>query len=147
MRFEHHCGITLLSNVKLDGRSTAKFETPMELHCSQTQLYSVFCPDGFETPMELHCSQTILRSQGISIRLRPLWNYTALKLSWVDSSKYICLRPLWNYTALKLNWSQAFRGLSLRPLWNYTALKLNEFVMGILKSLRPLWNYTALKRL
>ena len=34
------------------------FETPMELHCSQTQLYSVFCPDGFETPMELHCSQT-----------------------------------------------------------------------------------------
>ena len=34
------------------------FETPMELHCSQTGVRFIFSYTMFETPMELHCSQT-----------------------------------------------------------------------------------------
>ena len=34
------------------------FETPMELHCSQTPLIVINLKQTFETPMELHCSQT-----------------------------------------------------------------------------------------
>ena len=63
------------------------FETPMELHCSQTQLYSVFCPDGFETPMELHCSQTGIASPSKVFSLRPLWNYTVLKPTWKSRAR------------------------------------------------------------
>ena len=33
----------------------------------------------FETPMELHCSQTLLATHSSGRSLRPLWNYTALK--------------------------------------------------------------------
>ena len=51
--------------------------------------------------MELHCSQTVSvdidRIQG----LRPLWNYTALKLNDFTITDITSLRPLWNYTALK----------------------------------------------
>ena len=34
------------------------FETPMELHYSQTAILNGFSIDEFETPMELHYSQT-----------------------------------------------------------------------------------------
>ena len=35
-----------------------EFETPMELHCSQTIHGLMEALPQFETPMELHCSQT-----------------------------------------------------------------------------------------
>ena len=52
----------------------------MELHCSQTLTVIAKRTLLFETPMELHCSQTILYTQSLNASLRPLWNYTALKL-------------------------------------------------------------------
>ena len=52
----------------------------MELHCSQTVLGDCKNYVLFETPMELHCSQTAGSLQIINCGLRPLWNYTALKL-------------------------------------------------------------------
>ena len=56
------------------------FETPMELHCSQTRFAGAFQSATFETPMELHCSQTQYYAENLLDGLRPLWNYTALKL-------------------------------------------------------------------
>ena len=56
------------------------------------------------------------------------------------------LRPLWNYTALKLQDKAVLRLVSLRPLWNYTALKPLHPLTYQQNRLRPLWNYTALKR-
>ena len=81
--------------------------------------------DRFETPMELHCSQTSNTTRSIRRdSLRPLWNYTALKPTGVTTSRRTGLRPLWNYTALKLGYCCSFGRCCLRPLWNYTALKL-----------------------
>ena len=58
--------------------------------------------DGkFETPMELHCSQTSCFRWWLFVGLRPLWNYTALKPFVTVPVQLIGLRPLWNYTALK----------------------------------------------
>ena len=77
----------------------------------------------FETPMELHCSQTERLCTVDRGCLRPLWNYTALKPvcgRWVEREG---LRPLWNYTALKQVGRAAATFCGLRPLWNYTALK------------------------
>ena len=99
------------------------FETPMELHCSQTKARTAKHPSRFETPMELHCSQTYL----------------------VGCACVRSLRPLWNYTALKLFRALDFDDIGLRPLWNYTALKRRNILSSIFASLRPLWNYTALK--
>ena len=55
----------------------------------------------FETPMELHCSQTAVARLSYAISLRPLWNYTALKQKRHRNEIASRLRPLWNYTALK----------------------------------------------
>ena len=55
----------------------------------------------FETPMELHCSQTTELLTPVDGRLRPLWNYTALKPLHPLTYQQNRLRPLWNYTALK----------------------------------------------
>ena len=116
-------GITLLSNVPVPTSYLPKFETPMELHCSQTTSKCSKCYQRFETPMELHCSQTALLLLLFPECLRPLWNYTALKLHARGWRQSVCLRPLWNYTALKhIAFFWASR-CSLRPLWNYTALK------------------------
>ena len=49
---------TALKRVNLLPFRTCLFETPMELHCSQTSLIDRTIDDTFETPMELHCSQT-----------------------------------------------------------------------------------------
>ena len=55
----------------------------------------------FETPMELHCSQTTMIPSDSAFCLRPLWNYTALKPVSLARLTKKRLRPLWNYTALK----------------------------------------------
>ena len=72
-------GITLLSNSWETVKSALKFETPMELHCSQTNPAACATSPG----------------------LRPLWNYTALKHNRHNNYCDWSLRPLWNYTALK----------------------------------------------
>ena len=95
----------------------------MELHCSQTFVFVYLCIGVFETPMELHCSQTYRLKRGLGLSLRPLWNYTALKLMVLSFLHLICLRPLWNYTALKRSLKLEPPDICLRPLWNYTALK------------------------
>ena len=95
----------------------------MELHCSQTAYRLLLTRFLFETPMELHCSQTTARTRPDGCRLRPLWNYTALKHEREREKALKCLRPLWNYTALKPLEADGLRPHSLRPLWNYTALK------------------------
>ena len=99
----------------------------------------------FETPMELHCSQTKLVRLMHRASLRPLWNYTALKLVKVTWYLFVGLRPLWNYTALKQAVEELAEGYGLRPLWNYTALKHSWERPDLEDCLRPLWNYTALK--
>ena len=94
---ELHCSQT----GSADWNNTVEFETPMELHCSQTKGNSFLTALVFETPMELHCSQTEYAAEDEHKRLRPLWNYTALKHHITHSTKTGSLRPLWNYTALK----------------------------------------------
>ena len=104
------------------------------------------CLRQFETPMELHCSQTCLFLLPSIFSLRPLWNYTALKQLYNKQKESKRLRPLWNYTALKLISRKRANLTSLRPLWNYTALKRKFVEIVEYDSLRPLWNYTALKQ-
>ena len=57
-----------------------RFETPTELHCSQTEWPCCKAAAWFETPTELHCSQTWQLTTSRGLCLRPLQNYTALKL-------------------------------------------------------------------
>ena len=77
------------------------FETPTELHCSQTWTFWRWLYPRFETPTELHCSQTQIRIRQKRHGLRPLQNYTALKQSTSLPTFRAGLRPLQNYTALK----------------------------------------------
>ena len=51
---------TLLSNLNLVRTAYAEFVTPMNLHCSQTNLMILEKLLLFVTPMNLHCSQTLL---------------------------------------------------------------------------------------
>ena len=98
----------------------------MELHCSQTYAAIFDSGDLFETPMELHCSQTCESADKSDSRLRPLWNYTALKLE--CHGKILAQRF---ETPMELHCSQTMlpsvsSAERLRPLWNYTALKRQE---------------------
>ena len=55
------------------------FESPMDLHYSQTFQFGE--PDifAFESPMDLHYSQTISLRFSTDESLNPLWIYTTLK--------------------------------------------------------------------
>ena len=78
----------------------------------------------FETPKRLHCSQTANEVTAKNlIGLRPLRDYTALKLSLNRQLVTRSLRPLRDYTALKRQIKQGGDTMSLRPLRDYTALK------------------------
>ena len=80
-----------------------------------------------------------------SIRLLPLWIYTALKLPGILPLHQQCLLPLWIYTALKPCSSCSAVIVSLLPLWIYTALKRRISLQYASHGLLPLWIYTALK--
>ena len=54
------------------------------------------------TALKLHQRGVLFR-----IRLKPLWNYTALKHPAANASIPPGLRPLWNYTALKHAWNSS----------------------------------------
>ena len=77
----------------------------------------------FDIPMNLHCSQTILPFSPIFLSLIFLWIYTALKLSVNSWDERLRLIFLWIYTALKLWGKRRSPGRSLIFLWIYTALK------------------------
>ena len=81
----------------------------------------------------------------MSASLRPLQNYTTLKLPLPQHPPDSRLRPLRNYTTLKHIWAGYNDIYSLRPLRNYTTLKLSGASLLYLSSLRPLRNYTTLK--
>ena len=121
--------ITLLSNLRYTSEIATRFETPMKLHCSQTAAQiGTYCKK-FETPMKLHCSQTQRCLQQFRWSLRPLWNYTALKL-WTAWLPYPSgLRPLWNYTALKRDAS--YIGLTL--VWDPYEITLLSNLLPPLK--------------
>ena len=92
---------TQLSNGDRLQRTFERFETPMNLHSSQTKNGQNSLTIMFETPMNLHSSQTRVRLIRGVISLRPLWIYTALKLTCGAYPPNAGLRPLWIYTALK----------------------------------------------
>ena len=79
----------------------------MELHCSQTRWLSRCWALRFETPMELHCSQTAKNVEAFLSGLRPLWNYTALKLHPLAASN----RSVWDPYGITLL-SNALRQMS-----------------------------------
>ena len=55
------------------------FESPMDLHYSQTDGSFSICGSKFESPMDLHYSQTHVLKIIMVISLNPLWIYTTLK--------------------------------------------------------------------
>ena len=139
---ELHCSQTPCIRSKMK----VKFETPMELHCSQTSRLSQVISYTFETPMELHCSQTyssaLQNPDRFETPMELHCSQTQLGTSW--------FRRLFE-TPMELHCSQTKNepcktSLCLRPLWNYTALKPQVIATAADRSLRPLWNYTALKR-
>ena len=72
-------GFTLLSNLLQPEAYPVSFESPMDLHYSQTNVSSDCCIFGFESPMDLHYSQTIDEASVVFNCLNPLWIYTTLK--------------------------------------------------------------------
>ena len=99
--------ITLLSNTSFGSRSLFRFETATKLHYSQTcmKFHAQITP--FETATKLHYSQTTQPGREDNGSLRPLRNYTTLKLGECLDCPCRRLRPLQNYTTLKLfvSWS------------------------------------------
>ena len=63
--------------------------------------FSISATNWFESPMDLHYSQTTFFVCATIIGLNPLWIYTTLKPSFFEKIIYICLNPLWIYTTLK----------------------------------------------
>ena len=55
------------------------FESPMDLHYSQTWSLAPFLTYKFESPMDLHYSQTSHAFRYTKTSLNPLWIYTTLK--------------------------------------------------------------------
>ena len=55
------------------------FESPMDLHYSQTHLSFHRMKLSFESPMDLHYSQTQSHWEEAAESLNPLWIYTTLK--------------------------------------------------------------------
>ena len=55
------------------------FESPMDLHYSQTRGHALKIIILFESPMDLHYSQTIYVNGDLFDSLNPLWIYTTLK--------------------------------------------------------------------
>ena len=92
-----HYSQTLMSLWKL----RRKFETPKKLHYSQTADVRRRLERRFETPKKLHYSQTRDLVSRTGNGLRPLRNYTTLKLACGEYGDNTCLRPLRNYTTLK----------------------------------------------
>ena len=60
-------------------RSVSLFESPMDLHYSQTQKEQNVVGMMFESPMDLHYSQTVTPFCVVVCSLNPLWIYTTLK--------------------------------------------------------------------
>ena len=60
------------------------FESPMDLHYSQTHCALYLSNSLFESPMDLHYSQTLCTFGNKVIGLNPLWIYTTLKRSFVS---------------------------------------------------------------
>ena len=56
-----------------------QFESPMDLHYSQTNDKKMQEAFRFESPMDLHYSQTASGTSVTSAGLNPLWIYTTLK--------------------------------------------------------------------
>ena len=56
-----------------------QFESPMDLHYSQTFCVVRYCIGKFESPMDLHYSQTAVIIDKDFFSLNPLWIYTTLK--------------------------------------------------------------------
>ena len=56
-----------------------RFDSPTNLHCSQTRRVLITFRTGFDSPTNLHCSQTDPSSFGILRSLIPLRICTALK--------------------------------------------------------------------
>ena len=55
----------------------------------------------FESPLEIHGSQTTRRRTACAAGLSPLWKYMALKPPYEWERLNSGLSPLWKYTALK----------------------------------------------
>ena len=124
---ELHCSQT--SRLSELGRD--KFETPMELHCSQTSLHGFTKSRLFETPMELHCSQTTLLRRRLPPKFETPMELHCSQTTTLATGRNTGLRPLWNYTALKHVVAFALLFYRLRPLWNYTALKPKDKIFDI----------------
>ena len=97
------------------------FETPTNLHCSQTFFQSRHKYLSFETPTNLHCSQTWFPRHHLPSGLRPLQIYTALKPVLCLKRARQGLRPLQIYTALKQKHCLKTRSLVWDP-YKFTLL-------------------------
>ena len=64
------------------------FESPMDLHYSQTSYRNIGIQCVFESPMDLHYSQTLVMADNPASGLNPLWIYTTLKL--IHTADRVC---------------------------------------------------------
>ena len=122
------------------------FESPMDLHYSQTVSLPVGNEQAFESPMDLHYSQTstlvLPINNGFESPMDLHYSQTCSDGWWLT----IRLNPLWIYTTLKPTLSPLICCISLNPLWIYTTLKPIACHLDKFASLNPLWIYTTLKR-
>ena len=83
----------LLSNRLKDFKHTYKFDSPTNLHCSQTTKIKRNWPLPFDSPTNLHCSQTGIKIVPQARSLIPLRLCTALKPVGISSIFFIVWFP------------------------------------------------------
>ena len=83
----------LLSNRLKDFKHTYKFDSPTNLHCSQTTKIKRNWPLPFDSPTNLHCSQTGIKIVPQARSLIPLRICTALKPVGISSIFFIVWFP------------------------------------------------------
>ena len=105
---------TLLSNLCVIKKFIYMFQYPLNLHYSQTPLWSAWYYPLFQYPLNLHYSQT----QGIlvfeEVGFNTLWIYTTLKHSVCIDCLLDCFNTLWIYTTLKpYSWFSLLSSVSI----------------------------------
>ena len=89
----------------------------------------------FEYPLDLHCSQTTNQLMAQFISLNTLWIYTALKLSCTSVFTSESLNTLWIYTALK----QVCRRRYIVAVWIPSGFTLLSNYSSDLWKIRLVW--------
>ena len=113
----------LLSNRRIAYLLTGKFDSPTNLHCSQTWEAVKIFAKMFDSPTNLHCSQTGDYNLGNLIMFDSPTNLHCSQTYAPLIAFDICLIPLRICTALKLKTGQTIYFRGLIPLRICTALK------------------------